>query len=72
MRNDKTYSEWIGHQVSKTALIPKNKTPKPFKSGLIKNTVKDTVTNPNTTRLAFMFEEDDSIVDCHICELTNN
>lgn len=66
--NDKEYSDWIGYKVSKTALIPKNKNPKPFKSGLLENTVKDIVTNPNTNRQAFIFEEDDSIVDCHICE----
>lgn len=68
MTNDKNYSEWIGKKVSKSALT--NKSPKPFKSGSISNTVKEVSINPNTGRLGFLFEEDDSIVDCHICELS--
>lgn len=67
---DKKYWEWIGSKVSKIAVSP-NKTPKPFKSGLRENTVKDIVINPNTRRFAFTFEEDQSLVDCQICELKN-
>jgi hypothetical protein len=63
------YSQWIGKKVSKTNLR-RDKNPKPFKSGLISNTVKNVTVNPNTGKIAFSFEEDDSIVDCHICELS--
>jgi hypothetical protein len=42
---------------------------KPFKSGLKHNTVKELVTNPNTGKIAYSFNEDNSIVDVHQCEL---
>jgi len=63
------YPTWIGKKVSKTALHKKPAQPKPFKSGLIKNTIKSLTINPHTNKLAFTFEEDDSIVDCYICSI---
>ena len=65
MRN--SYYSWLGEKVSKTKRNP-HKEPKPFKSGLKENTVKGLTINPNTGNLAFTFQEDDSVVDCHICE----
>ena len=61
------YKLWIGKVVWK-------KTRKPFKSSLQKTTVKDVTTNPQSpkNKLAFTFIEDDSIVDCEICELVNS
>ena len=52
----------IGKQVFKTSK-------KPFKSKNLYNTVKGITVNPHTKYQAFTFEEDDSIVDCHICKL---
>lgn len=52
----------IGLQVFKTSK-------KPFKSKNIYNTVKALTINPHTELAAFTFEEDESIVDAHICNL---
>lgn len=52
----------IGKQVQKISK-------KPFKSKNFYNTVKSVTINPHTNREAFTFEEDTSIVDCHICKL---
>lgn len=41
---------------------------KPFKSGLKVNTVMEFTINPHTTKPAFKFEEDKSVVDAHQCE----
>jgi hypothetical protein len=62
------YYHMIGKRVSKKA-IRKNRVPKPFKSGFKVNTVKEITTNPNTQKPAFLFIEDDSVVDCHICSI---
>lgn len=61
------YKLWIGKVVWK-------KTRKPFKSGLQKATVKGVTVNPQSpkNKLAFTFIEDDSIVDCEVCELANS
>lgn len=40
---------------------------KPFKSGLKTNTVKGVITHEITGRPAFIFEEDDSYVECRQC-----
>jgi hypothetical protein len=40
---------------------------KPFKSGRKINTVKEETVNPNTGKPAYTFDEDDSVVDQHIC-----
>ena len=52
----------IGQQVYKGSK-------KPFKSKNVYNTVKAITINPHTKLTAFTFEEDDSIVDAHICKL---
>lgn len=52
----------IGQQVYK-------KSKKPFKSKNIYNTVASVTVNPHTKRKAFTFEEDESIVDAHICNI---
>jgi len=52
----------IGKQVFKTSK-------KPFKSKNAYNTVSGLTVNPHTKLEAFEFEEDDSIVDVHVCDL---
>jgi hypothetical protein len=52
----------VGRQVYKTSK-------KPFKSKLVYNTVSGVTINPHTKRKAFTFEEDESIVDAHICAI---
>ena len=42
---------------------------KPFKSKNVYNTVKAITVNPYTKLAAFTFEEDESIVDCYICNI---
>lgn len=58
------YKSWVGKVVWK-------KTRKPFKSRLQKATVTEVMINPQSPKqkLAFTFKEDDSIVDCDVCEL---
>lgn len=58
----KNLEEAVGCQVMKISK-------KPFKSKGLYNTVSGVTTNPHTNRSAFTFEEDDSIVDAHICKL---
>jgi hypothetical protein len=72
MKTNTDYSKWIGMKVSKTGSTRKNREPKPFKSGLKINTIKNLCENPNTGKPAFSFFEDDSVVDCHVCELITN
>jgi len=43
------------------------KSGKPFKSGNKINTVRGTTINPHTDKPAFIFVEDDSVVDQYIC-----
>ena len=43
------------------------KSGKPFKSGQHINTIKGITVNPNTDKPAYLFEEDDSVVDQYIC-----
>jgi hypothetical protein len=50
----------VGYKVTKVS-------GKPFKSGLQINKVKDFTINPNTGKVALLFEEDDSVVDAYIC-----
>jgi hypothetical protein len=66
------YKQNIDKRVWKKAL-KKNKdvNPKPFKSNFLKNTVKDVIPHPITGKPAYLFYEDDSYVECHICEVTN-
>ena len=62
-----SHKEVIGHKVWKNPKTTSKFSPKPFKSGLQINTVKDVVISQYTGNEAFVFEEDDSIVDCKIC-----
>jgi len=62
------YTLWVGKKVTKSGLRS-NTTPKPFKSKLQANTVKEVTVSPYTGKPGFLFEEDDSIVDCHVCKL---
>lgn len=41
---------------------------KPFKSGLLKGTVRSVGVNQYTGKPGFFFYEDDSVVDCHFCK----
>ena len=61
------HKEVIGQKVWKNPKTTSKFSPKPFKSGLQVNTVKEVVISPYTGNEAFTFEEDDSIVDCKIC-----
>lgn len=45
--------------------------PKPFKSGLKKNTVTGIVKHAQTSNLAFVFLEDDSQVECWRCSVVS-
>lgn len=56
------YSKNIGSVVVK-------RSKKPFKSRTTKNTVAGICINPNSRKIAYIFNEDDSIVDCHMCRL---
>jgi hypothetical protein len=65
----------IGKKVKKTAQLAKNKVeflqPKPFKSKLQINTIKDVITHPILNLPAYTFIEDDSYVECRRCIIIN-
>ena len=54
--------EYIGKKCKKSRI--RGATPKPFKSGSSVNTIKGIIINPHTSKDAFIFEEDDSCVNC--------
>lgn len=56
------YYEMLGEVVIKHSK-------KPFKSGYKENTVIGITTNEFTNRIAFLFNEDDSVVECFKCRL---
>lgn len=56
------YSKYIGSVVVK-------RSGKPFKSKSTMNTVCGMCINPNSMKIAYIFDEDESIVDCHMCRL---
>lgn len=56
------YSDLIGKKVFK------EKSGKPFKSGQKINTVRGIINHPQINTPAFIFEDDDSYVDCRICK----
>lgn len=62
MKEQPNWEMWIGKKVYKTS-------DKPFKSTLKIATVKGITANPWTQRPGFTFEEDDSVVECRMCEL---
>lgn len=57
--------ENIGKRVKKTS--KDNTEPKPFKSGQKINTIKGVITHPHLNIPAYVFEEDDSYVECRRC-----
>ena len=63
----------IGKKVSKDTSIggEKKKKVKPFKSGFKLNTVKGIITHPILNTPAYIFEEDDSYVECRRCRVIN-
>lgn len=46
----------------------KKRSNKPFKSGNKINTIESITINPKTDKIAYTFEEDDSVVDCWKCK----
>lgn len=60
-----------GKKVKKTSKLAKNKLdflqPKPFKSKLQINTIKDVIIHPVLNVPAYLFIEDDSYVECRRC-----
>lgn len=56
------YVSWVGKQVVKISK-------KPFKSKSLIATVKGVITHPITNREAFVFNEDESYVECKKCKL---
>lgn len=67
-RTEDDFKTMIGKVVTKCTGSG-TRVPKPFKSGLKENTVKDVIISPYTNKLAFTFIEDDSCVNCDICYL---
>jgi hypothetical protein len=67
-RTEDDFKTMIGKVVTKCTGNG-TRVPKPFKSGLKENTVKDVIISPYTNKIAFTFVEDDSCVNCDICYL---
>ncbi len=61
----KEYDSWIGKKVVK-------KSRNPFKSQKKQATVKGISINPDSNKIAFSFNEDDSLVNCEMCTLKEN
>jgi hypothetical protein len=55
----------IGKKTRKTSM--NNREPKPFKSGFKINTIKGVIDHPKLNCLAYIFEEDESYVECRRC-----
>jgi hypothetical protein len=65
-------AEWekmIGQQVWKNPKTTSKFEPKPFKSGNKINTVRGTIRHPITQQLSFLFEEDNTFVECSRCSI---
>lgn len=58
------YQDWITKKVFK-------KSGKPFKSRLKVNVVRNIRIHPKTNKLVFTFFQDNSFVECHMCELVS-
>jgi hypothetical protein len=65
----KVWKSMIGEKVWKNPKTTSKFQPKPFKSGLKVNTVKDVVQHDHTVNLAFVFHEDESQVECWRCSI---
>ena len=61
------FNGMIGKSVGKVNVKSKLNC-KPFKSGLLNNTVKDVIVHPILNIPAYTFEEDDSYVECRRCD----
>jgi hypothetical protein len=68
-RNERDLIAMIGHKVAKVS-GDGIRAAKPFKSGNKENTVKGVFVSQFTGNTAFKFHEDDSVVDCNICCIT--
>ena len=66
------YKNNIGKHVSKGSITNKETNNKPFKSGLVINTVKGVITHPILKIPAYTFDEDDSYVECRRCIIVVN
>lgn len=66
-----TFESNIGKKVQKCHVWKKKDKPyrKKFKSGLYENTVKGVVIHPLLNLPAYIFEEDDSYVECRRCKV---
>ena len=64
---EKNYVENIGKKVFKGNISSGVANNKPFKSGEKFNTVKDVINHPKLNIPAYVFEEDDSYVECRRC-----
>lgn len=62
---------YIGKRVCKGSISKQEPNNKPFKSGLIMNTVKGVIIHPILNIPAYTFEEDDSYVECRRCIVVN-
>lgn len=63
-------SENIGKKVKKKSINNDDSyQPKPFKSGLKVNTVKGIIEHPILFIPAYIFEEDESYVECRRCKV---
>lgn len=75
MRSDFTeedrarWQSMIGQRVWKNPRTDSKFEPKPFKSGFKVNTVKGVVQHDHTPHLAFVFNEDESQVECWRCSI---
>jgi len=66
METIKDFEKNIGRHCNKSKLRP-NTQPKPFKSGNKINTIKGVINHPILDIPAYIFEEDDSYVECRRC-----
>ena len=64
------FKKYIGKKVKKCHVRKKRNKPyrKKFKSGLYENTIKDVIIHPILNIPAYIFEEDDSYVECRRCK----
>ncbi len=67
-RTEEDLQAMVGKSVFKCSLDGK-RVGKPFKSGSHMNTVKGIINHPQLNVSAFVFEEDDSYVNCNQCYL---
>lgn len=65
------YTSFIGKTVCKTGINKVQLNPAPFKSGNQVNVVKGIINHPQLNIPAFIFEEDDSYVECRRCRLAH-